>query len=69
MKCTVNLAILSVDSIKLLATSLAQITQVTNELTRASSVSRKNIVISFNFSSDVVAVSCTKMSSTCCRIA
>ncbi|CAF0739918.1 unnamed protein product [Adineta ricciae] len=38
MKCTASLAILNVNSVKLLAASLAQVTQTTNELTRTSSL-------------------------------
>lgn len=40
MKVTIDLAIMNIDSIKLQATTLAQLTEATNELTRITSVAK-----------------------------
>jgi hypothetical protein len=65
MKITINLAIMNIDSIKLQAATLAQLTEATNELTRTASV----VILDFLFSINYVFMIDTRrdeMSSTCC---
>jgi hypothetical protein len=48
MKITTNLVIMNIDSIKLQANTLAQLTETTNELTRTASVMKLNFFFLLN---------------------